>query len=87
MVRYEINRSITGMGHERYAGPPPAEMDRHCDELARRLFAHTGVENVHINSNVITVNMAFGGDDSALLETIEELFTFYRPGVEVPSFD
>lgn len=87
VVRFEINRSITGMGHERYAGPPGPEFDRPVDELARRLFAHPGVENVHVNSNVITVNLAFGTDESALFETIEELFIYYRPGVEVPSFD
>ncbi|MGK0226734.1 MAG: hypothetical protein ACI8XD_001553, partial [Thermoproteota archaeon] len=33
------------------------------------------------------VNMSFGADDSALGETIEQLFTYYRPGVEVPSFE
>jgi len=62
-------------------------MDRSCDELARRLFAHQGVEYVHMNSNVITVNVSFGADDSALGETIEQLFTYYLPGVEVPSFE
>jgi len=78
VVRFEINRSITGMGHERYASAPGPENDRPCDELARRLFGHQGVENVHINSNVITVNMAFGADDSALGSTIEELFLYYK---------
>ena len=87
VVRFEINRSITGMGHERYLGAPGPEMDRPCDELARRLFEHAGVESVHINSNVITVMMTFGADDSALSETIEQLFTYYRPGVEIPSFE
>lgn len=87
VVRFEINRSITGMGHERYGAAPGPEMDRPCDELARRLFDHSGVEYVHVNSNVITVNMSFGADDSALGETIESLFTYYRPGVEVPSFE
>jgi len=77
IVRFEINRSITGMGHERYTEAPPDVMDRPCDELARRLFAHQGVENVHINSNVITVLMAFGADTSVLADTIRELFLFY----------
>ncbi len=87
VVRFEINRSITGMGHERYTEAPGEVRDRPCDELARRIFAHNGVDNVHMNSNVITVKMAFGADESALQETIESLFTHYRPGVEVPSFD
>lgn len=87
VVRFEINRSITGMGHERYVAAPGPELDRPCDELARRLFDHEGVANVHINSNVITVNMTHGADDDALEETITQLFTYYRPGVEVPSFE
>lgn len=87
VVRFEINRSITGMGHEHYTSSPGPEYDRPCDELARRLLAHDGVESVHMNSNVITVNMGFGTDGSALGETIEDLFRYYRPGVEVPSFD
>lgn len=87
VVRFEINRSITGMGHERYFAAPGAELDRPVDELARRLFGHHGVESVHVNSNVITVHMSHGADDSALSETIENLFIYYRPGVEIPSFE
>ncbi|MEM7094113.1 MAG: NifU N-terminal domain-containing protein [Actinomycetota bacterium] len=87
VVRFEINRSITGMGHERYFEAPGPELDRPCDELARRVFDHDGVESVHVNSNVITVNLSHGADDSALAQTIEDLFIYYRPGVEVPSFE
>lgn len=87
VIRFEINRSITGMDHERYTEAPGAEYDRPCDELARRLFEHRGVESVHVNSNVITVNIAHGADDSALGETIENMFIYYRPGVEVASFE
>lgn len=87
VVRFEINRSITGMGHERYNAAPGVEHDRPVDELARRLFGHDGVESVHVNSNVITVHMDFGADADALAETIEHLFLYYRPGVEIPSFE
>ena len=80
VVRFEINRSITGMGHERYSAAPGPENTRPCDELARRLFDHQGVEYVHINSNVITVTMAFGADEAALGETIQRLFSFYPVG-------
>lgn len=87
VVRFEINRSITGMGHERYNAAPGVEHNRPVDELARRLFGHDGVESVHVNSNVITVHMDFGADADALAETIEHLFLYYRPGVEIPSFE
>lgn len=87
VVRFEINRAITGMGHERYLAAPGQEYDRPCDEMARRLFTHEGVESVHINSNVITVSVSHGADSGRLAEEIEGLFTYYRPGVEVASFE
>lgn len=85
MVRFEINRSITGMGHERYRAGQVILGDRPPDELARRLFAHGGIDAVHINSNVITLDVAKGGSTDGLRELIEELFIYYREGVEVPT--
>lgn len=81
VVRFETNRSITGMGHERYRSTDEVPGDRPPDELARRLFAKGGVEGVHIYSNVITVDLAKGAGSEGLQELIHELFTFYRPGV------
>lgn len=83
VVRFEINRSITGMGHERYTSGDDALSDRPPDELARRLFEHGGVERLHINSNVITVELMRGASSAGIREIIEDLFTYYRPGVEV----
>ena len=83
VVRFEINRSITGMGHERYASAADAISDRPPDELARRLFDHGSVDRVHINSNVITVELTRGMGTDGILQIIEDLFTYYRPGVEV----
>ncbi len=81
VIRFETNRSITGMGHERYRLDEVVAGDRPPDELARRLFARGGVEGVHIYSNVITIDLAKGARTEGLLELIHELFTFYRPGV------
>jgi hypothetical protein len=81
IVRFETNRSITGTGHERYRADQEVAGDRPPDELARRLFAHGGVEAVHIHSNVITVDLAKGASTAGMQELIHELFTFYRPGV------
>lgn len=83
VVRFEINRSITGMGHERYQSADDALSDRPPDELARRLFAHGGVQYLHINSNVITVSLLAGHTTAGVQDIIEDLFTYYRPGVEV----
>ena len=78
VVRFEINRSITGMGHERYTAPADAISTRPADELARRLFAHGCVEGVHMYSNVITVDIAKGGTTDGMLDTIRDLFLYYR---------
>jgi hypothetical protein len=78
VVRFEINRSLSGMGHERYAADRPVEGERPVDELARRLFARGGVDRVHINSSVITVELGRGYDSQGLADIIRELFLFYR---------
>ncbi len=82
LVRFEINRSLTGMGHERYRSPGDATGDRPPDVLARRLFEHGGVAGVHVFSNVITVKLADGATSEGLRELIEELFIHYREGVQ-----
>lgn len=86
-VRFEINRSITGMGHERYRAGDDIIGTRPPDELARRLFAHGGVDAVHVNSNVITLDLAKGAGTDGIKELIEELFIYYREGVEVPAVE
>ena len=85
VVRFETNRSLTGMGHERYVIRQQIPGHRPPDELARRLFAQSGVEAVHVYSNVITVNLAAGASSDGLLEIVEELFIHYTPGVVPPS--
>ena len=80
VVRFEINRSLTGMGHERYKSPADALSTRPPDELARRLFAHGCVDGVHIYSNVITVDIAKGGSTAGMVDTIRDLFLYYREG-------
>jgi hypothetical protein len=87
VVRFEINRSITGMGHEYYGSADAVVDDRPPDELARRLFARGDIDGVHVNSNVITIDLAKGGSTAGLRELIEELFIYYRPGVEVPALE
>ena len=80
---FDLNRSLTGMGHERYRSAADAVGNRPCDVLARRLLDRPGVRSVHIYSNVVTVEMASGWSTVGLDEVIIELFTYYRPGVEV----
>lgn len=85
VVRFEINRALTGTGHERYVVDGEILGDRPPDVLARRLFERGGIDAIHINSNVITVVLARGASAEGIPETIGELYTYYRPGVPVPS--
>jgi len=85
IVRYEINRTLTGTGHEHYAAAEPVAGQRPCDELARRLFDRGGIEAIHMKSNMITVSQSPGGSSEGILEIIGDLHTHYRPGVPVPS--
>ncbi len=83
VVIFELNRSLTGMGHERYRSAADASGMRAVDALARRLFEAGGVEGVHIYSNVVTVDLAPGANGDGLADVIRDLFTYYREGVEV----
>ena len=85
LVRFEINRTLTGTGHERYLATTEVSGDRPPDELARRLFAQGGVRTVHIHSNLINVELEDGADTAGFEDIIRELYIHYRPGV-VPSF-
>jgi hypothetical protein len=79
IARFEINRSLTGMGHERYASAEDIVDNRAVDELARRLFATGGVTSVHVNSSVITVALADGWAAEQLLDVIRGLYIYYPP--------
>ena len=80
-VRFELNRSLTGMGHERYTSAPEPARNRPPDELARRLFAQGEVVAVSMYSNEVTVELKPHGSADGLLEIIESLYTYYTPGV------
>jgi hypothetical protein len=77
IARFEANRSLTGMGHERYPSAEAVVDDRPVDELARRLFATGGVRWVHVNGSVITVALADGWADEQLLDVIRGLYIYY----------
>lgn len=77
VVHFDLNRSLTGAGHERYRTGQEILGDRPPDELARRLFAHGGVEAVHIYSNVVTVDLAPGASAEGLADIVHSLFVHY----------
>ena len=77
IVQFELNRSLTGMSHERYTSREQAAGTRPPDELARRLFDRGGVDAVHIYSNVVTVNLASGASAEGLGDIVHDLFVHY----------
>lgn len=85
VLRLETNRSLTGMGHERYAGLADVVDDRPVDQLARRLFEAGGVDGLHVYGNVITVDLARGETGEHLAEVVRGLFVHYLPGVLPPT--
>ena len=80
-VRFEINRSLTGQGHERYSSVTAATGVKPADVLAQRLFATGKVSAVHVYSNVITVDVAEGASNDGLAKVVEDLYQYWKPGM------
>jgi hypothetical protein len=91
IVRFEANRTLTGMGHERFASAGDAIGPRPAAELARRLFATGKVAGVHIYANMITVDLAGDhtgtSDTGGLLDVVRDLHKYWMPGMEPPAFE
>lgn len=85
VIRFETNRSFSGMGHERYVSDDEILGDRPPDRIAKALFATDQVEGVHVYAQTVTVTLKSGHDGGGLTEIIENLYVYYRPGVEVPT--
>lgn len=83
-VRFETNRALTGMGHERYVAGEEIYGERPPDEIAKALFAHGGVAAVHVYAQTITVTLEDGASADGLKELVEDMYIYYRPGVPVP---
>jgi len=90
VVRYETNRALTGMGHERYRAGDEILGTAPADELARRLFDRGGITGVHVNGNVVTVELAEAeakAEAEGIDEVIASLYLYWVEGVEVPGDD
>lgn len=85
VVRFETNRALTGMGHERYLAGEDVWGDRPPDELARRILDHGGVLGLQINGNIVTVDLARGHTSEGLKEIIENLYRFYPDSPDEPT--
>lgn len=87
VVRFETNRALTGMGHERYVSGEEVWGNRPPDELARRLLVLENVAGVQINANMVTVDLQKGFDSTGIVEVIENLYRFYPDAEDAPAGD
>ena len=87
VVRFELNRALTGMGHERYRSAADAFGPRPAAELARRLFATGQAAAVHVHSNIVTVDLAKGATSNGLADVVRHLYQYWQPGMAPPAFE
>lgn len=87
VVRFELNRSLSGMGHERFVSADDAIGTKPSPALARLLFATGKVTGVHVYGNIVTVDLAKGFDSSGLGDIVREMYQYWKPGVEPPAFE
>jgi hypothetical protein len=87
VVRFELNRTLSGQGHERFASVDDAYGPTPSDELARRLFATGRVAAVHVYANIVTVDLLKGFDSDGLADVVRDMYQYWKPGVEPPTFE
>jgi len=87
LVRFELNRNLTGSGHERFAASSEAVGPRPSAELARRLFNTGQVAGVHLYMNMVTVDLAKGFSSDGLSEIVRDMYQYWRPGMTPPAFE
>lgn len=87
VVRFELNRSLTGMGHMRYTSMLDAVGSTPSAELARQLFASGRVAAVHVMGNMVTVDLEKGYDSAGLADIVREMYRYWKPGVVPPAFE
>ena len=87
VVRFELNRSLSGMGHERFTSAADALGPRPAAALARDLFATGRVAGIHIYGNMVPVGLTDGHDSTGLIDIVREMYRYWKPGVEPPTFE
>jgi len=87
IIRFETNRSLTGMGHERFASAAEAKGTRPAAVVARRLLESGQVSWVHVFGNIVTVQLASGASQSGLDAIVRDLYQYWKPGMTPPSVE
>jgi hypothetical protein len=86
VVRFELNRTLSGQGHQHFAVGVEPHGQTPSDELARRMFATGQVAGVHVYANIVTVDLAKGFGSDGLSEIVRDLYQYWTPGMEPPVF-
>ena len=87
VLRFETNRSLTGMGHERFTSAKDAIGPRPAAALARQLLATGKVDSVYVYGNIISVAIASGASGDGLADLVRNMYQYWKPGMEMPTFD
>ena len=87
VMRFETNRTLTGMGHERFTSMADAVGPRPAAALARQLLATGKVDSVYMYSNIISVDITKGFNADGLGDVVRNMYQYWKPGVEMPTFD
>ncbi len=86
-LRFETNRSLTGMGHERFTSVLDAIGPRPAAVLARQLLSTGQVESVYIYGNIISVDIVEGSSSDGLSDLVRNMYQYWKPGMEMPTFE
>lgn len=75
---FETNRPLSGMGHRSFDGHDDVSSDTDpADVLATRLFERGGIDHVHINGSVVTIDVSKGHNTEGITDIIVSMFTHY----------
>ena len=87
IVRFETNRSLTGMGHERFTSVAEAKGTKPAAVVARRLLESGQVTWVHVYGNIVTAGVAAGASQSGLDGIVRDLYQYWKPGMTPPTLE
>jgi hypothetical protein len=87
LLRLETNRSLTGMGHERFNSMHDAVGPRPAAVLARQLLSTGKVDSVSMYGNIVSVDVSKGFTGEGLADVVRNMYQYWKPGMEMPTFD
>ena len=87
VVRFETNRSLTGMGHERFTSLAEAKGTKPAAVVARRFFESGQVAWVHVYGNIVTAELVAGASQAGLDAIVRDLYQYWKPGMTPPSVE